>query len=59
MLQKKTINVVEKTIIFIEKKKKTKLINAGINIGIKNSKRTAYKWHQEKPYCSLCFLDFG
>ena len=37
-------------IIFIEKKKKTKLINAGINIGIKNSKRTAYKWHQEKPY---------
>ena len=36
--------------ILIEKKKKTKLINAGLNIGIKDSKRTAYRWHQEKPY---------
>ena len=25
-------------------------INAGLNIGIKDSKRTAYRWHQEKPY---------
>ena len=38
------------TPILIEKKKKTKLINAALNIGIKDSKRTAYGWHQEKPY---------
>ena len=25
-------------------------MNAGLNIGIKDSKRTAYGWHQEKPY---------
>lgn len=28
----------------------TKLINTGYAIGIKGSKRTAYDWHQEKPY---------
>lgn len=31
-------------------KKNSKLINTGYAIGIKNSKRTAYDWHQEKPY---------
>ena len=30
--------------------KKTRVINNGFAIGIKNSKRTAYEWHQEKPY---------
>ncbi len=30
--------------------KKTKLINSGYAIGISGSKRTAYEWHQEKPY---------
>jgi len=30
--------------------KKSKLINTGYAIGIKDSKRTAYDWHQEKPY---------
>lgn len=28
----------------------TKLINTGYAIGIKDAKRTAYDWHQEKPY---------
>lgn len=28
----------------------TKIINTGFAIGIKDSKRTAYDWHQEKPY---------
>lgn len=32
--------------------KKSKLINTGFAIGIKDSKRTAYDWHQEKPYYS-------
>ena len=30
--------------------KKFKIVNTGMAIGIKNSTRTAYKWHQEKPY---------
>jgi hypothetical protein len=31
-------------------KKKFKLINAGMAIGMNNSSRIAYNWHQEKPY---------
>ena len=31
-------------------KKKFKLIGTGMAIGLNNSNRTAYKWHQEKPY---------
>lgn len=31
---------------------KTKLIGTGYAIGIKNSKRTSYDWHQEKTYYS-------
>ena len=31
-------------------KKNFKLINTGMAIGLNNSNRTAYKWHQEKPY---------
>ena len=31
-------------------KKNFKLINTGMAIGINNSSRTAYNWHQEKPY---------
>ena len=31
-------------------KKNFKLINTGMAIGISNSSRTAYNWHQEKPY---------
>jgi ectoine hydroxylase-related dioxygenase (phytanoyl-CoA dioxygenase family) len=34
----------------IHKNKKFKVVNTGMAIGIKNSTRTAYKWHQEKPY---------
>ena len=34
----------------IHKNKKFKVITIGMAIGIKNSTRTAYKWHQEKPY---------
>tara|TARA_B100002052_G_scaffold255304_1_gene245426 strand:- start:718 stop:1419 length:702 start_codon:yes stop_codon:yes gene_type:complete len=30
--------------------RKYKHANSGMAIGIKKSKRTAYKWHQEKPY---------
>jgi len=31
-------------------KKNFNLINTGMAIGLSNSQRTAYKWHQEKPY---------
>ncbi len=31
-------------------RKKVKLINSGMAIGLNNSNRTSYKWHQEKPY---------
>ena len=31
-------------------KKNYEFINSGVAIGIKKSKRTAYNWHQEKPY---------
>tara|TARA_Y100000591_G_scaffold317031_1_gene326280 strand:+ start:1683 stop:2381 length:699 start_codon:yes stop_codon:yes gene_type:complete len=34
----------------IHQNKKFKVVNTGMAIGIKNSTRTAYKWHQEKPY---------
>jgi len=34
----------------IHKNKKFKVVNTGMAIGIKDSTRTAYKWHQEKPY---------
>ena len=34
----------------IHKNKKFKIVNTGLSIGLKSSKRTAYKWHQEKPY---------
>ena len=34
----------------IYKNKKFKVVNTGLAIGIKNSNRTSYKWHQEKPY---------
>jgi ectoine hydroxylase-related dioxygenase (phytanoyl-CoA dioxygenase family) len=33
-----------------EKNKNYEFINSGVAIGIKKSKRTAYNWHQEKPY---------
>jgi len=36
--------------LLVKKKSRTKLLTAGLNISIKGSKRTAYKWHQEKPY---------
>ena len=31
-------------------KKNFNLINTGVAIGLNNSSRTAYNWHQEKPY---------
>jgi len=36
--------------VLTEKKRKYKFMGAGLNIGIKGIKRTAYKWHQEKRY---------
>ena len=36
--------------ILIEKKRKIKLMSSGLNIGIKDVKRTAYNWNQEKRY---------
>lgn len=47
---KKLFNRIKLLAKIIYKDKKFKLVNTGLAIGLKNSKRTAYKWHQEKPY---------
>ena len=46
------VNIGEKFSNFVKEKFNldTKIITTGFAIGIKDSKRTAYDWHQEKPY---------
>ena len=46
------VNIGEKFSKFVKEKFNldSKIKNTGFAIGIKDSKRTAYDWHQEKPY---------
>ena len=48
--------LIEKKLCLFSKKifkKEFRYLNSGMAIGIKNSKRTAYNWHQEKSYYDL------
>ena len=47
---------VQKKLSFFSRKifkKKFKYLNSGMAIGIRNSKRTAYNWHQEQSYYTV------
>ena len=48
-------NIQKKFLLFSKKifKKNYKYLNAGMAIGIRNSSRTAYDWHQEKSYYNI------
>jgi len=45
----KKLSIISKKILKVD----FKYLNSGMAIGIKNSKRTAYDWHQEKSYYNI------
>jgi hypothetical protein len=55
-ISSKPYKLIEKKLCFFSKKifkKEFRYLNSGMAIGIKNSERTAYNWHQEKSYYDL------